>query len=204
MYDSDEYPDTECEWDPEGQSTEPRAGHSASHIPYLNQGGTQQMTRPASRDSTTTIEDQSFNDFVVLRDVGSFHIARPQRMLTCTHATREDTVRLKAQAKALVSKYAESSDIQAQLLTRLERMVYTEQRKALSEDHTAAAPIVHCAIKLRDFLVKVKEERIDTGEHSSVVEHEIEWVKWLVEASRTGVMHIRTGECACQPDWGED
>lgn len=202
MFDSDDYPDTECEWDPDETSSNANPGSPMNANSYLNWDGTaEQVSRPASRDSTSTIEDQSFNELVVLRDVGSFHLARPQRILPCTPATREDTMRLKLQAKALVSKYEESADIQAQLLTRLERMMYAEQqqqRAIVSSDSNAMA---RCAEKLRDFLLKVKEERVETGEHRTIVEHEIEWVTWLVQASKTGVMHVRTEGCTCRPDW---
>ena len=198
MYDSDDYPDTECEWELEKESTG-GCERSAPHNPYLNWNGTSQADRPDSRDSATTIEDQSFNDLVVLRDVGSFHLARPQRALSCTRATREDTVRLKRQAKTLINKFEESSEVQAELLTRIERMLYAEQQK--TGTLTAANSMLHCALKLRDFLLKTKEDRIETGEHRTSVEHEIDWIKWLVEASRTGVMHMRTEGCRCRPDW---
>ncbi|CAA9958249.1 hypothetical protein PTMSG1_01813 [Pyrenophora teres f. maculata] len=198
MYDSDEYPDTECEWEPEKEPTEsPQL--PAPYNPYLNWDGTPYTGRPNSRDSSTTIENQSFEDMVVLRDVGSFHLARPQRPLPCTRATREDTVRLKRQAKLLIAKFEESAEVQAQLLTRIERMLYNEQQR--TGTLTSSNPMLHCALKLRDFLLKSKEERIDTGEHRTSVEHEIEWIKWLVDASRTGVMHIKTEGCTCRPDW---
>ncbi|EOA89512.1 uncharacterized protein SETTUDRAFT_148052 [Exserohilum turcica Et28A] len=202
MFDSDDYPDTECEWEPDEPPSHPKADSPADANPYLNWDRTEQISRPASRDSTATVEDQSFNDLVVLRDVGSFHLARPQRILPCTPATREDTLRLKVQAKTLVSKYEESADIQAQLLTRLERMMYLQQqqqRRASTPSDTNA--MATCAEKLRDFLLRVKEERVETGEHSTIVEHELEWVTWLVQASKTGVMHVRTEGCTCRPDW---
>jgi hypothetical protein len=205
MYDSDEYPDTECGSDDEeyspGPHAQPPANQFANFDSYVKWGGTQQTTRPLSRDSATTIEDKSFEDILVLRDVGSFHLARPQRTLPCTRATREDTLRLKYHASELMDKHAEAEDIQASLLTRLERMVHTEQQSSFTETEGTVA---HCALKLRDYLLKVKEERIETGELRSTVEHEVEWVKWLVEASRTGVMHVRTEECTCDPDWDEE
>ncbi|PZD34641.1 kinase [Pyrenophora tritici-repentis] len=164
MYDSDEYPDTECEWEPEKESTE-SPQRPAPYNPYLNWDGTPYTGRPNSRDSATTIENQSFEDMVVLRDVGSFYLARPQRPLPCTRATREDTVRLKRQAKTLIAKFEESAEVQAQLLTRIERMLYTGQQR--TGTLTASNPMLHCALKLRDFLLKSKEERIETGEHPS-------------------------------------
>jgi hypothetical protein len=201
MYDSDEYPDTECGSDDEEASTQLQTEHAANHNAFSSWNGTDRTSRPVSRDSATTVEDRSFNDLLVLRDVGSFHLARPQRTLPCTRATREDTVRLKDLAIALMDKRPESEDIQAALLGRLERMVHNEQQGSFTGTDTS---ISHCALKLRNFLLKVKEERIETGELRSTVEHEIEWVKWLVEASRTGVMHVRTEDCTCRPEWEEE
>ncbi|RMZ73158.1 replication factor c subunit 3 [Pyrenophora seminiperda CCB06] len=187
MFDSDDYPDTECEWEPE--KPEGSRG-SAPYNPYLNRDGT---------ISGTSFENGSFDELVVLRDVGSFHLDRPQRRLSCTRATREDTVRLKRQAKMLMAKFDESSDVQAQLLARVERMVHAERQK--TGDTPGPNLMTHCALKLRDYLLKSKADRIETGEHRTHVEHEIEWIKWLVEASRTGVMHVRTEGCTCRPEW---
>jgi hypothetical protein len=200
MFDSDDYPDTECEWESdEHHPSKQDTNHSAHHNPYLNWDGTEKTPRPTSRDSTSTIEDRSFNELVVLRDVGSFHFSRPQRILPCTRATREDTLRLKIRAKALIDRFEESGEIQAQLLTRMERMMYAEQQRTDSPGEVNS--MARCALKLRDFLLKVKEERVETGEHRTIVEHEIEWAEWLVEASKTGVMHVRSEGCTCRPDW---
>jgi hypothetical protein len=93
-------------------------------------------------------------------------------------------------------KYAESPDIQAQLTSRIERMVYAAQQQSSN-----APLIIRCALRLRDFLRNVRDMRVDTGEHRTLVEHEEEWAEWLVEASRTGVMHVRGEGCRCRPDW---
>ncbi|KAL1793781.1 hypothetical protein ACET3X_008763 [Alternaria dauci] len=146
MYDSDDYPDTECEWDPDAQDqaqeTEPNTPTTPTFgntNPYLNCDGeytshrseqyqpqqiypTQQPT-PGQSFSSSPPPAPSFDDLVVLRDIGSFHLTRPQRLLPCTHATREDTIYLKTRAQTLLSKYQESSSIQLALLTRLERML---------------------------------------------------------------------------------
>jgi hypothetical protein len=180
-YDSDEYPDTECDWDPddENNTVKPTQG-----IAIIDQ-------------------DSSFDDIVVMRDIGSFHIAKPQRALPCTQATREDTVRLKQRAKILF-KWDESGDVYAGLVGRLERMVYNDLQKTINGSETSMPSVVQCASRLRDFLQRVAEERIETGESRRAVEHEVEWASWLVEASRTGVMHLKTKGCSCRPDWEED
>ena len=177
-YDSDEYPDTECDWDPH----------------------TEEQTTPLE---ALFDQDSSFDDIVVMRDVGSFHVAKPQRTLQCTKATREDTVRLKQRAKMLF-RWDESGDVYSSLVGRLERMVYNDLEKKIGDRPSSIPSAVQCASRLRDFLQRNKEERVETGESRRAVEHEIEWATWLVEASRTGVMHLKTRGCTCRPDWEEE
>jgi hypothetical protein len=181
FYDSDEYPDTEVDFDPP-------TDHEDNSAP----------TPPSF-----PVSDRSFDDLVVVRDVGSFHLARPQRRLPCTSATREDTIRLKVAARNLL-KYTESQDIYSQLVTRLERMVRASLQESGSESSSSLATATYCAVKLLNFLLKVKMERIETGEVQIFVEHEVEWAKWLVEASQAGVMHLRGVGCQCRPDWEEE
>lgn len=177
-YDSDEYPDTECDWDP----------------------NTEEQTAPFE---ALFDQDSSFDDIVVMRDVGSFHMAKPQRTLQCTRATREDTLRLKQRAKMLF-RWDESGDVYSSLVGRLERMVYNDLEKKISDRGSSIPSVLQCASRLRDFLQRNKEERVETGESRRAVEHEIEWAAWLVEASRTGVMHLKTRGCTCRPDWEEE
>lgn len=179
-YDSDEYPDTECDWDPNDEK---------QLAPF------QQGTRLFDHDS-------SFEDIVVMRDIGSFHMAKPQRVLPCTRATREDTVRLKQRAKMLL-KWDESGEVYAELVGRLERMVYNDLERKIGGYETSVPSVVQCASKLKNFLQRTKEERVETGESRRAAEHEIEWATWLEEASRTGVMHLKTQGCSCRPDWEE-
>ncbi|KAF2128367.1 hypothetical protein P153DRAFT_35756 [Dothidotthia symphoricarpi CBS 119687] len=192
--DSDEYPDTECDWDASDTESDDMDPDSGPPI----------FIEPNS----------SFDDMVVMRDVGSFHIAKPQKALPCTQATREDTIRLKMQAKVLF-KWRESGDVYAQLTSRLERMIYGEMEKlergvegsgeSLASGKTYQMPsMTDCAVRLRDFLLRIRDERVETGESRRFVEHEIEWVGWLVEASRVGVMHLKTVGCRCRPDWEEE
>jgi hypothetical protein len=83
----------------------------------------------------------------------------------------------------------------------MERMLYLEQQKPGATEDNVAASLPLCVRRLRDWLVRSKEERVQTGEWRGVVEHEIEWVEWLVEASARGVVHVRRRGCACRPDW---
>jgi hypothetical protein len=186
--DTEGYADNEYDW---GSETEKAPTPPPEQVSFLGSVG------PAN-----IALNSSFDDFVVVRDVGSFHLAKPQRRLTCTHATQEDTIRIKHAAKALL-KYDESSNIHAGILSRLERMVHRSVQKSAS-GHTQAASALQCALKLQDFLIRTKGGRVDTGEVVRVVEHEIEWATWLVEASRTGVMHIKGQGCKCRPEWEEE
>ncbi len=201
--DSDEYPDTEVDWDPGEESHQP-VNTDLTAARQENHWNAEAQTGQVSFGGSTVIDgESSFDDFVVIRDVGSFHMARPQKILPCTKATREDAVRLKIKAKTLLGKYKESDEIQAQLLIRLERMVVTEQEKQQTNVSQGTVSILKCTLKISEFLAKIKEERIETGEHRTFVEHELEWVKWLVDASRIGVLHLKTSGCKCRPDWEE-
>ncbi|KAI8940863.1 hypothetical protein NX059_002124 [Plenodomus lindquistii] len=168
----------------------------------VNNPETGQQVNWSFSSTASTIADDD-DDMVVMRDVGSFHIAKPQRALPCTVATREDTIRLKARAKVLLDKNAKSSDIQAGLLWRLERMVRAarEQNANFGGD---VPTLLSQAMKIQRFLLRTQQERIETGELRSIVEHESEWVKWVVEACRTQVMHMKTGDCTCPPSWEDD
>lgn len=201
MRDSDEFPDTEG--DTEANTEDEQEPRIPVNTQTRNDQGLRHQTLPASPpDSTSGFLDGSFEDIVVLRDVGSFHIARPQRKLSCTMATREDALRSKVRAKTLTRRYRESGDIQAGLLERLERMVLNEQQNG-AEEHEESSLTFKCAQRLHHFLVHTKEGRIDTGEPTRLVDHQLEWAGWLVEASRSGVLHLRTRGCDCRPDWEE-
>jgi hypothetical protein len=229
MYDSDDYPDTECEWDPDaeeqeqGQETEPNTpttptsfGNTAyllnwdsgeevsridevQHVVQYSQP-TQQPT-PRQSFSSSTTNAPSFDDLVVLRDVDSFHLNRPARPLPCTHATREDALYLKHSAQALLSRYKESRDIQLALLTRLERMLNAEHEQPGATEESVASALGPAAQRLERWLKESREERIETGEWRGVVEHEVEWGEWLVRAVGWGVLHVRRRGCRCRPDW---
>lgn len=194
--DSMEYPDTECDWGSETERDSPNEHDSGFEDASPTPTGSGPLTAIAN--------DTSFDDVVVMRDVGSFHLARPQKRLSCTTATREDTLSVKIAAKKLL-KYNESASIYAELVGRLERMVHASLH--LPDDNgyiTTGTSATTCALKLQDHLLRTKSSRIMTGEVRLLVEHEIEWATWLVEASRTGVMHLKAKGCKCRPDWEEE
>ncbi|KAF2823667.1 hypothetical protein CC86DRAFT_384229 [Ophiobolus disseminans] len=138
--------------------------------------------KPQTLPTNATFSFTSCSSFsaLVLRAPGSFYTARPQRRLPCTSATREDTLRIKAAATALL-KFEESMDIYGALVVRLERMIKQDK----------AASATDCARKLRDFLRGSEEVRVLMGEVRAVVRHEGEWGEWMVDAVGTGVMHVK-------------
>ncbi|KAH3907771.1 hypothetical protein HBI56_182240 [Parastagonospora nodorum] len=187
FYDSDEYPDTEV-------------GSETNFTPEENSASTPDPTFPNPSFEEATVKNSSFGeDLVVVREVGSFHYARPQRRLPCTTATCEDTLRLKVAAKNLL-KYKESQDVYGALVGRVERMV---QNTLKDNGGDTSAAMLLCASKLLNFLQRMAVERLEHGEPATLVTHEIHWAKWLVEASHTGVMHLKGVGCECQPDWEE-
>lgn len=201
--DSFEYPDTEIGGEPEDERTEPDTESPATGQRDFEWGFAGDTVQSSYGGSTVVATERSFDDLVVLRDVGSFHIAKPQRVLSCTAATREDTVHVKTWAKSLCGMYVESIDIQAGLLSRLERMVSSQQQNKGLNNQAKALSITDCTVKLLDFLRKAQKGRVETGENPRFVEHEIQWASWLVKASRQGVMHLRVPGCKCRPDWEE-
>lgn len=202
-FDSDEYPDTEAEDEGQNQTPRPVVRTSSNTKPETIRHAAEKRPQLSFCSTASTLQDDSFNDVVVIRDIGSFHVAKPQRILPCTTATREDTIRLRLRAKALFEMFPRSGEVQAGMLCRMERMVLAEHRRA-QDDQAYMLSITECTLKLKDFLLRVKEERIDTGEERRIIEEEIEWTKWILEASQTGVMHLKTPGCNCRPDWEED
>ncbi|KAH8733159.1 hypothetical protein GQ44DRAFT_697003 [Phaeosphaeriaceae sp. PMI808] len=189
FYDSDEYPDTIC-------------GANGSEIETNSLPAASSSSHPSPIVSSPLIkQNSSFAEVVVMRDIGSFNMTKPQKHLACTTASREDTLRLKVAAKAL-DKYAESSEVYGRLISRLENMVLgTLEVAAGNHGNSARGIMTWAAMKLQNFLTENQGGRIETGESRRLVEHEIEWVGWLVEASYTGVMHLKTEGCGCKPDW---
>ena len=79
--------------------------------------------------------------------------------------------------------------------------MYLEQQKPGATEDSVAESLEACVRRLRDWLVKSQQERIETGEWRGVVEHEIEWVEWMVRAAERGVLHVRRRGCRCRPEW---
>ncbi|KAF2474172.1 uncharacterized protein BDR25DRAFT_340744 [Lindgomyces ingoldianus] len=118
----------------------------------------------------------------------------------CTHATRDDSLRLKRAARALL-KYEESEGIYSHLMNRVERMDYME-KEAAGQERRVPATLGQSAGKLRYFLGRIRKGRVETGEPMLLVEHELEWLEWIVEAIHTGVIHVQTRSCVCRGNWG--
>lgn len=199
--DSDEYPDTD-DGELDGD-TDVEPDDSASSTP-----GTKHEADPNQKTDSSNVTnssaERSFNDVVVVRPLGSFHVAKPQRKFPCTAATREDTIRSRVRAKRLIKRYPQSPEIQANMLSRVERMVRAAVKEG-EESGTGRDSLTYkCSERLWTFLGRSKVERLATGEGIKLVEHEGEWANWLLESSRTGVLHVIVPGCTCRPDWGEE
>jgi hypothetical protein len=118
---------------------------------------------------------------------------------TCTKATSADSRRLKAAAKALL-RYDESEDMCGALMMRLQRMIARDEELAVAE-HREELGVPRLAKRMRNWLVQTQGARIENGELESFVKHEVEWAVWMLEAAKTGVMHVKVKGCRCKSEW---
>ncbi|KAF2253870.1 hypothetical protein BU26DRAFT_516142 [Trematosphaeria pertusa] len=148
--------------------------------------------------------DSSFNDKVVLRTDADWDFWKAGKRLPCTHATADDSMKLKVRAKKLL-EWAEAEDVFFQMSNRLERMLSTELDKTHGRltDGMQPPSLYDMALKLRAFMRKVSDERIEMGECDNFVNHELKWAEWFVDATKAGVMHIKVKGCKCRPSWPE-
>jgi hypothetical protein len=142
------------------------------------------------------LEPAKEGDLVIL-DTRS--ISRNRNLRKCTQATIIDIQRLKRKAISLV-RYEESEDIYGDLTERLQRMYRREEKLAAQEDRLEAL-LRKLARWLHDWLEKIEEGRIITGENARFVKHELEWAGWIEEASRKGVLHVKGKGCLCEREW---
>jgi hypothetical protein len=150
-------------------------------------------------------DDPSFRDNLVFRGTSDFSFHKPATILRCTAATFTDTMQMQCAASSLL-KHTESADVFGSISNRIERMVtrkfeaVTTSRGTLKRGEEV--PSTHeCTIKLRDWLKKELENRVEVGEQRSVLEHELEWAEWFVEAAKKGVLHLKVAGCKCRPEW---
>ncbi|KAF2203425.1 hypothetical protein GQ43DRAFT_264798 [Delitschia confertaspora ATCC 74209] len=125
---------------------------------------------------------------------------RPAYKVTCTKATKKDTLRLQASAKALL-KYPESSEIQSGLTMRVERMAYMADMITANFEGEEPKALHHMTSDLQAFLRTSRDPRVATGELARIVDHEIEWADWINDAAMAGVMHVRRDGCTCRSGW---
>lgn len=203
--DDEDMPDTDVESSP---SPPPQRMPSISRpkregygFHYSEFSTTSQSTFDEGPSAGETIinPNTSFQDIVVMRNNTNF--LQPST-LSCTAAKFEDTVRIKYAASKLL-KFTESEKIYENLSNRLERMLHMELDKMDGKlKQGQRYPSVHaCAIKLRDHIIKFQKERVEVGECERLVEHELKWAEWFVEASRVGVLHLKVMGCRCRPEW---
>ncbi|KAF2789287.1 hypothetical protein K505DRAFT_392935 [Melanomma pulvis-pyrius CBS 109.77] len=134
--------------------------------------------------------DDDFDDRIVLADVP--YPPSHLHCLPCTRASATVTARLKSSAFSLL-RYEESETMFSALMIRLERMLDTEFEISRQDKRHSRPSLSKLVRRLRDWLIRIADGRVGTGEESRVVEHELMMVEWMVEACREGVMHIKAG-----------
>lgn len=139
-------------------------------------------------DDLEEMEPAKEGDLVMLDTVSLNSRSRSRR--PCTSATVLDVQQLKRKATKLI-RYEESEDIYADLVDRLQRMMKRESEESL----------LRLARWLKDWLEKIEEGRIITGENARMVKHEVEWATWVEEAVRKGVLHVKRDACRCEREW---
>lgn len=142
------------------------------------------------------LEPAKEGDLVILDTIS---IGRSRNRRKCTQATIIDIQRLKRKAISLV-RYEESEDVYAELTERLQRM-YRREEKLAAQEGRAEALLRKLARWLHDWLEKIEEGRVITGENSRFLRHELEWAEWIEEATRKGVLHIKVKGCLCEREW---
>lgn len=168
-----------------------------------------------AKEDSILDEEATTDDITVLRPHTGFKLLQPAEKLPCTTATIADAILSKSRAEELRA-WEESELCYYQLGNRVERMTYTElekfyaERKALRKEgkHDEASklpkPNIHeSCIKLRKWLEKSKDDRVQCGECPLFVEHELEWAQWLIDSAKSGVLHLRVKGCKCLPEWHE-
>jgi hypothetical protein len=142
--------------------------------------------------------DNSRGVGAMLLDMGNQVVGRYQ-YLPCTRATEADAQRVQRNSKQL-DKFYQSKKTQSNLTNRLQYMVDAELNAAEQEKRRAAS-VVELAGRLQDFLQRISDERVATGESARWVNHELEWAEWVVDAAKSGVLHLKTRECKCRDHW---
>jgi hypothetical protein len=175
---------------PSTTTSKARATEEHPHQPEA-----QQPSITSTSASFVSDHEDAFDDMIVLTNV-----PYPTHTLPCTRATATTTTRLKASAFSLM-RYSESEAIFSGLMIRLERMLDTEIDIVAQDKRLPKPSLSRLVRRLRDFLRKIKEGRVATGEESRIVEHELRMCEWMYDAAREGVMHVRTRRCRCRPDW---
>jgi len=175
---------------------------------------------PLTRSDPIINQDTSFSDVLVMTDNMNKHYDEPFAT-PCSVASRRDTENMKHHAHRL-ARFDESRDIYNNVCSRLENMVTGRINEIARSSTQSASPIptkddsqnkealtpknvvVRCARALQSMLRGRVEERIVYGEPKNIVNHEMEWVDWLVEAAECGVLHLKVPGCKCRPEWVED
>lgn len=157
--------------------------------------------------------NSSFDDVLVCRQQGDHSFTSPSTKHCSAGANMNDITEAEYYAEKLLRERPGSDGICETMCSRLERMVNAKitiakkEAKAKKKKKVVAPKPVDAAIQLRKYLLDQKESRLEMGEVEEIVELELRWANWLVDVTKSGVMHLKVPGCTCRPElmaWDEE
>ena len=159
--------------------------------------------------SLSTILDTStsFEDILVFRREHDTSFTSPSTKPCSAGANMLDIAQTAYTAHALLSAHPDSPGIYSAAMNRLERAVEAKilaaAKQAKAEKRDLVMPsVAELAVEIRDEVVagsKGKGRGDEDGERESG-KLEMKWAQWLVEATKSGVMHLKVEGCMCSPE----
>ncbi|KAF9733627.1 hypothetical protein PMIN01_07970 [Paraphaeosphaeria minitans] len=156
--------------------------------------------------------NSSFVDVLVCRRQGDTSFTSPSTKLCSAGSNMNDITEAEYFAEKLLRERSGSDMICENICSRLERMINAKitlaKKEAKAKKQKAVAPKpVDSAIQLRKYLLEQKEMRLEMGEDKVIVDLELRWTDWLVDVTKSGVMHLKVPGCTCRPElmaWDEE
>ncbi|KAF2446447.1 hypothetical protein P171DRAFT_430600 [Karstenula rhodostoma CBS 690.94] len=165
---------------------------------------------PSSSQSSFPVSNiiepnSSFDDVLVCRQQGDFSFTSPSTKHCSAAANMNDIIEAEYYAEKLLRERPGSENICETMCSRLERMVNAKiagaKREAKAKKQKVVIPKpVDAAVQLQKYLLDQKEMRLQMGEVKEIVELELRWTNWLVDVTKSGVMHLKVPGCACRPE----
>ncbi|KAK7180845.1 hypothetical protein PSPO01_13125 [Paraphaeosphaeria sporulosa] len=178
--------------------------------------GNQDNLPPLSQNSFAVSNiinpNSSFDDVLVCRQQGDTSFTSPSTKLCSAGANMNDITAAEYFAEKLLRQRSGADKICEHMCSRLERMINAKitlaKKEAKAKRQKAVAPKpVDSAIQLRKYLLEQKEMRLEMGEDKTIVDLELRWAGWLVDVTKSGVIHLKVPGCTCRPElmaWDEE